>query len=87
MSDWPAATAGSIYSTGDWPAATAGSIYSTNDELQPCLIGQQLQLGLFIAPVMGYWATAVSEWLAVATWSIYSAGDVSVGSNCSWIYL
>ena len=38
----------------DWLAATAGSIYSNSDELQPCLIAQQLQLGLFIAQVIGY---------------------------------
>ena len=48
---------------------------------------QAIQLGLLIAPLMGYWATAESEqlglfivqamshWAAIAAGSIYSASD------------
>ena len=36
------------------------------NRLQPCLIGQQLQLGLFLAPVMGYshvWLVSSYSWV------------------------
>ena len=69
----------------DWPAVTAWSIYSTSHGLQPCLIASN-SAGPIYSTIDGL-ATAMSEWLAVVTWSIYSAGDVSLGSNCSWIYL